>query len=434
MRLPKQTRHRDSNRHSSLVRPLKNWNKMFFTRSEYEQRWERVQAAMAAAGYQNLLVWQRSAGTYDKIGDVYWLTNFQTFGTGQGPATRPEFGEPFCFSAVLIRKGHEPELHTGLAQTDIDVSRVVCGKVVSHRPPMMLTLAEYLRTAGIEGQVAIVGDDVLPGMYDRVLREHTPQIEWVSEEQLLVGPQMIKSPRELEAYRIGGELVTEGLTAAVEALIAGEPQCEAAARAAAAIMRGGGGFHRIDINHGRFSEKYFLSRDLYGHNRSAPAPGDVFTVWIYGPLFEGYFMDPGRTGICSSRPTPAQRSLLEDCASIVNGIVESVVPGTTAKALGRKGYEVSRKVGYFDGPPAHVFPLLGHGLGVSVPPLVIPFGDVDGGELGWTTLEEPIQPGMVLGVEAFLAREGVGLAGFERNLIVTGTGAELLEKTPMLFW
>ncbi len=145
-------------------------------------------------------------------------------------------------------------------------------------------------------------------------------------------------------------------------------------------------------------------------------------------------MDPGRTGICSSRPTPAQRSLLEDCASIVNGIVESVVPGTTAKALGRKGYEVSRKVGYFDGPPAHVFPLLGHGLGVSVPPLVIPFGDVDGGELGWTTLEEPIQPGMVLGVEAFLAREGVGLAGFERNLIVTGTGAELLEKTPMLFW
>jgi len=126
--------------------------------------------------------------------------------------------------------------------------------------------------------------------------------------------------------------------------------------------------------------------------------------------------------------------LLEDCASIVNGIVESVVPGTTAKALGRKGYELSRKVGYFDGPPAHVFPLLGHGLGVSVPPLVIPFGDVDGGELGWTTLEEPIQPGMVLGVEAFLAREGVGLAGFERNLIVTGTGAELLEKTPMLFW
>ena len=40
---------------------------MFFTRSEYLSRWQRVQAAMAAAGYENLLVWQRSAGTYDKV-------------------------------------------------------------------------------------------------------------------------------------------------------------------------------------------------------------------------------------------------------------------------------------------------------------------------------------------------------------------------------
>jgi Xaa-Pro dipeptidase len=407
---------------------------MFFTRSEYRERWDRVQAAVAAAGYESLLVWQRSAGTYDKIGDVYWLTNFHTFGTGQGPATRPEFGEPYAFSAVLIRKGQEPELHIGLAEEDIDVSRIVCGKVVSHPPPMMVTFAEYLRSAGIEGPLAVVGDDVLPGMYDRVLRHHTPQIEWVSKEQLLVGPQMIKSPRELEAYRAGGELVTAALIAAMEAMIAGERESEAAARAAAALMRGGGGFHRIDVNHGRFSEKYFLSRDLYGHNRSAPSPGDVFTVWIYGPIFEGYFMDPGRTGVCANRPTHAQRSLVEDCAQIVNGMVDVVVPGTTARALGRKGEELSRRVGYFDFPPPISFPILGHHLGVSVPPLLIPFGDVEAGELGYQSIEEPLKAGMVLGIEAFLAREGVGVAGFERNIIVTDSGAEVLDKTPMFFW
>ena len=407
---------------------------MFFARKEYYERWNRVQAAMAAAGYANLLVWQRSAGTYDKIGDVCWLTNFHTFGTGQAPATRPEFGEPYTFSAVLIRKGQEPELHIGLAESDIDISRIVCGKVVSHLPPMMVTFADYLRAEGIEGRVALVGDDVLPGMYDRVLRGHTPQIEWVSEEQLLVGPQTIKSPRELEAFRIGGELVGAGLTAAMQALIAGERECEAAARAAAAIMRGGGGFHRIDINHGRFSERYFLSRDLYGHNQDAPSPGDVFTVWVYGPLFEGYFMDPGRTGICANRPTPAQRSLVEDCAQIVNGMVAAVAPGSTARALGRIGEELSRRVGYFDFPPPISFPILGHHLGVSVPPLLIPFGDVETAALGYRSIEEPLQPGMVLGIEAFLAREGVGVAGFERNLIVTASGAELLDNTPMLFW
>jgi Xaa-Pro dipeptidase len=406
---------------------------MFFTRNEYHERWQRVQAAMAAAGHENLLVWQRSAGTYDKIGHVFWLTNFHTYGTGQEPGNA-EFGDPFTFSAVLVRKGKEPEVHIGLSEDQVDASRVFCGKLVTHEPNMMVTFAEYLRSEGIEGRVAVVGDDVLPGMYDRVLRQHTPQIEWISDEHLLAGAQMIKSPRELEAYRIAGELVTAGLDAAMAALIAGERQCEAAARAAAAIMRGGGCFHRIDINHGCFSEKHLLSRDLYGYNTQAPSPGEVFTLWIYGPIFEGYWLDPGRTGVCANRPTPAQRSLLEDCAQIVNGLLEDVAPGATARALGRKGEELSRKVGYFDDPPPRLFPLLGHSLGASIPPFLIPFGDVETGDRGFRSLEDPLQPGMVLGVEAFLHRTGVGLAGFECNVVVTDTGAEVLDKTPMIRW
>jgi hypothetical protein len=34
-------------------------------------------------------------------------------------------------------------------------------------------------------------------------------------------------------------------------------------------------------------------------------------VWIYGPIFEGYWLDPGRTAICANRPTSAQKALLE---------------------------------------------------------------------------------------------------------------------------
>ena len=81
---------------------------MFFNRNEYVDRWQRVQVAMAESGYENVVFWQRSAGTYDKIGDVLWLTNFHTFGTGQEPGNA-EYGDPFTFSAVLIRKGQEPE-------------------------------------------------------------------------------------------------------------------------------------------------------------------------------------------------------------------------------------------------------------------------------------------------------------------------------------
>jgi hypothetical protein len=35
---------------------------------------------------------------------------------------------------------------------------------------------------------------------------------------------------------------------------------------------------------------------------------------------------------------------------------------------------------------------------------------------------------------AFQRRPGVGAVGFENNFIVTDTGAEVLDKTPMLFW
>ena len=96
------------------------------------------------------------------------------------------------------------QLHIGLNDEAIDASKIFCGKVVHHTPHMTAKLAEYLRAERIEGRVAVVGDDVLPGRFDRVLRNGTPQIEWVPDETFLEGPQMIKSPRELEAYRVAG--------------------------------------------------------------------------------------------------------------------------------------------------------------------------------------------------------------------------------------
>jgi Xaa-Pro dipeptidase len=403
---------------------------IFFTKDEYLARWGRVQAAMATAGYENLLVWQRSASAYDKVGDVYWLTNFYTNGTGQEPVSE-ELDEPWTFAAVLFRKGHEPELHIGLTDQAIDASKIFCGKVVSHTPHMTAKFAEYLRAERIEGRVAVVGDDVLPGRFDRILRQGTPQIEWVPDEALLEGPQMIKSPRELEAYRTAGALVTHALTAAMEAMIAGERACEAAARAAAVLMRGGGGFHRISICHGAEMMKSPLSYDFYGYNMKAPAAGDLFTVWIYGPIFAGYWMDPGRTAVCGKRATPAQKALVESCAKLVDDMVKAVAPGITARDLGVRWTDIARKGGFDEQAGDDLF---GHGLSTGFPSYVLPMSDTDIGPYGYKRMKGPLKPGMVLTAEAFQSRPGVGALGFEKNFIVTDTGAELLDKTPMLFW
>jgi Xaa-Pro dipeptidase len=405
---------------------------MFFAKEEYVTRWDKVSAAMAARGYDTLLVWQRSAGTYDRIGDVFWLTNFTMNGTGQDIASEEE-GAPYTFSAVLIRRTQEPELHVGLEPTDMDLSHAVCGRVICHGRNLMIGLAEYFRANGIEGRVALVGDDVLPGMYDRILRRHTPQIEWVSDETFLLGPQAVKSSRELEAYRTAGDIVTQALTAVTQAVIAGETGAEAASRAAAIILRAGGSYHRIDVNHGPATEHRVLSNDLYGYNTGAPAPGDMVRTWIYGPIFEGYWLDPGRSAICGNRPTSPQRALLEGAVEIVKGLVDAIAPGVTARQLGVRGSALARKHGYFDHPQLKV-PLLGHGLGTFFVPYLIPIGEGEPDPAGRLKYDEPLKPGMVMAAEIFLTHPGVGTAAFEQNVIVTDRGTELLTRTPMLFW
>ena len=403
---------------------------IFFNKDEYLARWGRVQAAMAAAGYENLLVWQRSASAYDRVGDVYWLTNFYTNGTGQDPLSE-EFDEPWTFAAVLIRKGQEPELHIGLPDDAIDSSKIFCGKVVRHTPHMTAKFAEYLRTERIDGRVAVVGDDVLPGKFDRILRHGTPQIDWVPDESFLEGPQMIKSLRELEAYRTAGTLVTDALTSAMEAMIGGQRACEAAARAAAVIMRGGGGFHRISICHGPAMMKSPLSFDFYGYNMDAPNIGDLICVWIYGPIFAGYWLDPGRSAICGRRPPPARKALVESCASIVDAMVKAVTPGITARGLGIRWAEIARKGGFDEEAGDELF---GHGLSTGFPSYILPMGDHDTGPFAYKRMKGPLKPGMVLTAEAFQSRPGVGAVGFENNFIVTDSGAEVLDKTPMRFW
>jgi Xaa-Pro dipeptidase len=403
----------------------------FFPRSEYEDRWQRVAQAMAEKGYDNLLIWQRGAGTFDRVGDVYWLTNFVMNGTGQDPPSE-EIGAPYTFCAVLLRRGREPELHVGLAVADLEVSRIVCGRIVSHSDNLLAGLARYFRTQGIAGQMALIGDDVLPAMYDRQLRALTPQIDWQADETLLLGPQRVKSARELEAFRVGGHLVTQALTAIMEVMIAGHSSAEAASQAARILLKGGGGYHRIDIHHGPETEHRILSNDFYGYRTARPAAGDMVRAWIYGPIFEGYWLDPGRSAIVANQPTGAQRELLEGAVAVVDAVANAMRPGITPRELGNLGGEVARRHGYFDHPQLKV-PLLGHGLGTNFIPYVIPIGTGEPDPTGTLKYDEPLEAGMVMASEVFLTHPGVGTAGFEQNLIVTDGRPELLTRTPMLW-
>ena len=75
---------------------------------------------------------------------------------------------------------------------------------------------------------------------------------------------------------------------------------------------------------------------------------------------------------------------------------------------------------------AKQWPLYGHGNGLffEAPTISIRVGN---------DADFVLRENMVVSIEVFFGRDGVGQAGFENNVIVTGDGSELLSRVPMLF-
>jgi Xaa-Pro aminopeptidase len=295
-------------------------------------------------------------------------------------------------------------------------------------------IAERLRELGIEGKVPYHGDTILPLEIYRDLAAGTPAIEWVPEHRLLYSLFGRKSPRELDAYRTAGEIASRAMDVMMDALLAGERECDAAAKAAAVVVGSGGGFQRIACHHGPRSEVEMWNNPLYGYSTDAPKTGDMVRAWVYGPIHRGYWIDPGRTSVCGRKPNPEQRRLIENSVTIVEGIMAAHRPGVTAREIGAVGDKLMLSCGYELDPNAQ-WALYGHSIsGFWMEPIIPAFGNIsDKVAEGWR-VDEPFHVGQVCTVEIFLPVAGVGQAAFEQVFILEEDGIELLTTTPMLFW
>lgn len=392
----------------------------FFPREEYQARWRRVEAEMGRRGYETAVVFGRSGGTNDRCGDVLYLTNFYSTASGQGYDSTLFQGR--SFNSVLLRAGEMPELHAdepGLRKENLATDRVV-----SANAPFR-DIAQTLKDRRIKGPVALVGSDVVPLKYWRMMQEVAPDIDWRVEDDIVLAVRRIKSEREQAALRIAGETATRALNRMMEALIAGRSEAEAASEAAREVVRSGGNIHMLPIGHGDMIDT-FVRNPIAGYSFDAPKPDDLVRGWVYGPLFEGYYLDPGRTTVCGGRPTPEQKEMVETGARIVEAIIEQIRPGRKVKDVALHGRALCAQYGAVSNQMAEKWPHFGHGVGLFFEKPYIGPEMCDDADL--------FEAGMAMGVEAFFGRPGIGSAGFEQNVLVTETGTELLTKTPMLFW
>lgn len=399
-----------------------------FPREEYEARWTRVYQAMSQLDLPALVVWQKSGGSFDRAGDVLWLTNYASIASGQEPP-QPGVGTGRAHAAVLMRPDHEPEVHIVDSVAGTDLTQLATGALFGHFD-LAEGLASRISALGLTGEIGYVGDNFLPAQLYRALVAQTPQITWTPVDDLLVQLQMVKSDRELEVFREAGVVVSRSLDVLMTSLIRGLPESEAAALAAGEVMRAGGGVHRIAVNHGAHSERFMWSSPMYGHRPIPAETGDMLRGWVYGPILKGYWLDPGRTAVCGNKPSRSQRELIEGSLHIHNTIIDAFRPGITAAEVGKLGDRLVAE-SEFSVADAAQWGLYGHGLGTFFQPPIVPAGGVVPPA---TFADEPIKAGSVMTVEVFFNAAGVGSATWEDVFIVTDDGNEMLSSCPQLYW
>jgi Xaa-Pro aminopeptidase len=392
----------------------------YFSIAEYEERWRRILAEMDRLGYDAAVVWGRSGGGYERCGDVLYLSNYYSQASGQGWDNA--LFNARSFSAVIMQQGEAPELQADEAWPRKDV--VSTDRIEWHHDPIK-GVAEALKRRGIKGKVAFVGTQVLPMKYWLQLQSYTPEITWEPADELVLDVRRLKSPRELECLREAGEIMTSGLDRLLEGLIAGETEASAAGAAAEKIIAAGGTIHMIPCSHGD-NIQYWCTNQLSGCSLERPKPGDLVRGWIYGPMKEGYWLDPGRTAVCGGKPNEAQKALIETNAHIIKQLMDAVRPGVKVMDVARLGERLMQKTGGEKDQAAEKWPHFGHSIGLF---FELPYIGTQ-----MCSEDDVFSASTAVGIEAFVTQTEVGSSGIEQNFIVHEDHNEILTKTPVIWW
>tara|TARA_B110000008_G_scaffold109395_1_gene112412 strand:- start:2853 stop:4052 length:1200 start_codon:yes stop_codon:yes gene_type:complete len=393
---------------------------LVFSDTEYESRWKKVELEMISRGLETAVIWGRTASTYDRAADVIFLTNYFSTKVGQGFDSGKFSARAYC--AVLFRIGCEPILIADDPDVRSEVVSVSDFRVASDP---VVTLVDTLENFRISGEVGFVGSDFFPMKYWNELENTTPNITWKVCDDLVRCGRMIKSREEQEVIRIAGQIASPAMTRMIKALISGKTEAEAAGLAAHDIVSAGGIIDKIQVSHGK-TIGFTCGDPLSGYRKVSPKNGDLFRAFLIGPMYQGYYLDPGRTAVCGNNPSAQQANLLESCVNIIDTIASSVKPGVSFEDAAKIGDKMVADFGPDADPAAEKFPFFGHphGLYFEGPPYIS------------TVLEHQnakFEAGMLIGLEAFLARDGVGNVGFEQNYLVNEDGLELITTTPMLW-
>lgn len=375
-----------------------------FPESEYAARKARLQAAMAAAGLDCLIVWANAAS----YASITWLTAFE-----------PVHGNAF---AVLHQDGrlivtmdgtlHCEPMHSMVWTCLAEDLRISLGPLYGEPPEKAALLAA--EAAQGAKHVGVAGLAQMPERLAGALRSIHPTLK--AADSIILDQRLIKSAAEIALMRQAGEIADAAFAAVFDAIAAGVEDYAVAA-AAVGTMRGLGAYEAFETcvvgpPHVGLKHGYPSGRRL--------AEGDMLFLDL-GARVEGYCSDVSRCTIVGPA-SGEKRELLEMGLAIHEAGLEAIGPGRPVRGIAerlKKAVAGTRWAPYF-------YPEgFGHGVGLDL--FEGPGGLFEGSN-------RFLEPGMTIAYEPMIVVEGLGTGVVEDTLLVTETGFEPLNHFRKRTW
>lgn len=355
-----------------------------------------LRAAAAERGWPGVAVLGRGGGTYDRHGDLMYLSgHYQTF---VYLADRPPLWSGRSHALLVIPVEGEAVLLCSAPEVDPDVA-VDDVRFTSDFP------AEAAASLGELGGGGFSGFDVTPA----TVAGRLPLDRFEPAEPLIESFRRHKSEAEQRLLRHACAIGTDAVEALMAAAQPGATEGEAVAAAAEVVVLAGGAFYAVTLAVGDRAAG-FTGRPFPGFRAERCfAAGEVARLdlaWVY----EGYYCDFGRSWVVGgSGENERAAGLISSLRSGLDAAVASASPGATAGAVARASL-AALPAGVETGYPPH----WGHGLGMGWEgPWLLPDSD------------EPIEADYALAIEAVVRSDGLA-AGGEYDVLVTPSGPEIL--------
>jgi Xaa-Pro dipeptidase len=269
----------------------------------------------------------------------------------------------------------------------------------------MQVLANLLRKHGL-GQARVgIELDYLPAGDVATLRELLPGAELVAGQNILARLRQIKTPGEIDILRRLSRIADRAIIEAYGAVRAGSTEMDLAAALTRGVYAQGAEYFKLMIV--ATGERSVFPN--VGPTNRILKEGDICRLEVF-PMIAGYHAGVCRTAAVGAPPPQAERiwANLTQCKHL---LLAAIKPGASTRAI----YDLYlAKLGELGLPPIS---FVGHGIGLHLheDPYLGP------------TQDQPLKPGMVLGIEPLVYETGFGFGMQNKDMVlVTERGCELL--------